>query len=74
MRFRRIDIMGSETGSPTPLFGLLVFTVKTSLPAEPISVRPICAGAVPVALFGVVVCRAIDPELATAHRGLLKSH
>lgn len=74
MRFRRIGIIGSETGLPTPPFGLLVFTVKASLPAEPISVRPIFAGAVPVALVGVVVCRAIDPELATALPGLLKSH
>jgi tripartite ATP-independent transporter DctM subunit len=68
LAFAIMGIIAIETGLLTPPFGLLVFTVKASLPAESISVGKIFAGAIPywIALVSVVACIGVYPEIATA--------
>ena len=68
LAFAIMGIIAIETGLLTPPFGLLVFTVKASLPEEPISVGQIFAGAIPywIGLVAVVACLAVYPEIATA--------
>ncbi len=68
LAFAIMGIIAIETGLLTPPFGLLVFTVKASLPDEPVTVGQIFYGAIPywIALIGVVICIAIYPEIATA--------
>ncbi len=76
LAFAIMGIIAIETGLLTPPFGLLVFTVKASLPDEPVSVSQIFKGAIPywIGLIGVVVCLAVFPELATALPTLLKAN
>lgn len=68
LAFAIMGIIAIETGLLTPPFGLLVFTVKASLPEEPVSAGQIFYSAIPYwfGLIGVVVFLAIFPELATA--------
>ncbi|MGE4111878.1 MAG: TRAP transporter large permease [Burkholderiales bacterium] len=68
LAFAIMGIIAIETGLLTPPFGLLVFTVKASLPEEPVSVGQIFTGAIPywIGLVGVVICLAVYPEIATA--------
>ncbi len=68
LAFAIMGIIAIETGLLTPPFGLLVFTVKASLPDEPVTVGQIFYGAIPywIALIGVVISIAIWPEIATA--------
>lgn len=68
LAFAIMGIIAIETGLLTPPFGLLVFTVKASLPDEPVSVGQIFAGAIPywIGLVAVVMCLAVYPEIATA--------
>ncbi len=74
LAFAIMGIIAIETGLLTPPFGLLVFTVKASLPAESISVGKIFAGAIPywIALVAVVACIGVYPEIATALPKLFK--
>jgi len=76
LAFAIMGIIAIETGLLTPPFGLLVFTVKASLPDEPVSVGQIFKGAIPywIGLIGVVVCLAVFPELATTLPTLFKAH
>ncbi len=76
LAFAIMGIIAIETGLLTPPFGLLVFTVKASLPDEPVSVGQIFKGAIPywIGLTGVVVCLAVFPELATTLPSLFKAH
>jgi tripartite ATP-independent transporter DctM subunit len=68
LAFAIMGIIAIETGLLTPPFGLLVFTVKASLPEEPVTVGQIFGGAIPywICLVGVVICLAVYPEIATA--------
>ncbi|MGA0034261.1 MAG: TRAP transporter large permease [Burkholderiales bacterium] len=75
LAFAIMGIIAIETGLLTPPFGLLVFTVKASLPEEPVSVGQIFAGAIPywIGLVAVVICLAAYPEIATALPKFFKS-
>jgi C4-dicarboxylate transporter DctM subunit len=65
--FAILGIIAIETGLLTPPFGILVFTVKTALPNERVSLGEIFAGSVPywICLLMAIVAIAVFPELAT---------
>jgi tripartite ATP-independent transporter DctM subunit len=68
LAFAILGILAIEAGLLTPPFGILVFTVKASLPqGEEVSVGEIFRGAMPywIGLLAVVVILAAWPELAT---------
>lgn len=75
LAFAIIGIIAIETGLLTPPFGILVFTVKASLPEENISLSQIFTGAIPywIALLAVIVCLAAFPEIATYLPKLFKA-
>ncbi len=67
LAFAIIGIIAVETGLLTPPFGILVFTVKASLPHERVPVGEIFAGCIPfwIILLGTVVLLVLVPETAT---------
>jgi tripartite ATP-independent transporter DctM subunit len=67
LAFAIVGIIAVETGLLTPPFGLLVFTVKASLPQERVPVGEIFAGCIPfwIILIGTVVLIVLVPETAT---------
>ncbi len=66
LAFAIIGIIAIEAGLLTPPFGLLVFTVKASLPQERVPVGEIFAGCIPfwLVLLGTVVLIIFVPETA----------
>ncbi len=67
LAFAIIGIIAVETGLLTPPFGILVFTVKASLPHERVPVGEIFAGCIPfwIILLGTVVLLVLVPETDT---------
>jgi tripartite ATP-independent transporter DctM subunit len=67
LAFAIIGILAIETGLLTPPFGILVFTVKASLPEERIPVGEIFRGTIPfwICLLVVIVAIIAFPEIAT---------
>lgn len=66
--FAILGILAIETGLLTPPFGILVFTVKASIPDEPdLKNGEIFMGSVPywIVLFIAIVAIAFFPEIAT---------
>jgi C4-dicarboxylate transporter DctM subunit len=66
--FAILGILAIETGLLTPPFGILVFTVKASIPDEPdLKNGEIFRGCIPywIALMATIVAIAIFPALAT---------
>ena len=66
LAFAIIGIISIEAGLLTPPFGILVFTVKASLPHERVRVGEIFKGAIPfwLVLLGTVVLIIFVPETA----------
>jgi tripartite ATP-independent transporter DctM subunit len=67
LAFAILGILAIETGLLTPPFGILVFTVRASLPHEGASVGEIFRASVPywIALLAVIVAIAVFPGIAT---------
>lgn len=67
LAFAIMGILAIETGLLTPPFGILVFTVKSALPQENVSVGEIFKGAIPfwICLLSVIVIIAVWPQTAT---------
>jgi len=67
LAFAILGILAIETGLLTPPFGLLVFTVKTALPDEGLTLAEIFRGAIPywICLLIVLVVIAVFPQIAT---------
>jgi TRAP-type C4-dicarboxylate transport system permease large subunit len=67
LAFAILGIIAIETGLLTPPFGLLVFTVKTALPDEGLTLAEIFRGAIPywICLLIVLVVIAVFPQIAT---------
>lgn len=67
LAFAIMGILAIETGLLTPPFGILVFTVKSALPQENVSVGEIFRGAIPfwICLLSVIVIIAVWPQTAT---------
>jgi tripartite ATP-independent transporter DctM subunit len=73
LAFAILGILAIEAGLLTPPFGILVFTVKASLPpGEDASVGEIFRGSTPywIGLLVVVACLAAFPQMATWLPGL----
>jgi TRAP-type C4-dicarboxylate transport system permease large subunit len=66
LAFAILGILAIETGLLTPPFGILVFTVKATLPQEA-SLSDIFRGCIPywICLLSVIVVIAAFPQLAT---------
>lgn len=66
LAFAIIAILAIETGLLTPLFGILVFTVRASLAGEGIPTGTIFRGAIPywIALLGVIASVVAFPQVA----------
>jgi C4-dicarboxylate transporter DctM subunit len=67
LAFAIIGILAVETGLLTPPFGILVFTVKASVPDKNVDLAEIFRGSIPywIILLLVVTAIALIPEIAT---------